>query len=310
MANVTRSPFLQAGDGGLLRFLLDARFAPGNVFFVQSTHSNAGNSAGKGQTPDAPLATLDYAVGLCTAGNGDLIILMPGHAETISSATGMALDVAGIKVIGLGWGALRPQFTFSATASICSITAANVWLENIRLISDVDNCVTAISLGASADGCVLKDVELQDGATNKEFLIGVAIAAACHDVTIDGLKFFGLAGGATDAIQLAGASDRLILRNSYIQGTFSDALLDFDAAASVGLMIHDNFLINRDSGAGLVFKGHATNTGFMCRNFVLGSKNNTETINTPGTMHFAENYGTDAVATSGILTPSTLTAWS
>lgn len=281
---------------------------PGNVWFVNSTAGTDG--AGYGRNPDAPFATLDYAIGNCTASNGDVIYVLPGHAETLATATALVLDVAGVKVIGLGWGTTKPVFTFGATDAILSITAPNCWVENIRLVGAIDNIVTGISLGALADGTTLKNIEIVDGAANKEFLIGVNVVAACHDVTIDGLKFFGLAGGGTGAIVFAGASDRSIVRNCYIQGTWSTALLDISGAASKGYFIHDNLLVNEDAGAGLVIKGHATNTGLVARNIVAGTKNNTETINTPGTLHFAENYGTDTVATSGILTPSTLTAWS
>jgi hypothetical protein len=300
--------FVRKQPGGFFA-VTDREFNPsGTVFWV---HSGTGtDGAGYGRNPDAPLATIDYAIGLCTASKGDVIFAMPGHAETLDAATDLVMDVAGVKVVGLGWGTLKPVLTFGATDAIVSITAANCWLENVRLLGNIDNIVTAISLGALADGAVLRNIEIVDGATNKEFLIGVAIVTACHDVTIDGLKFFGLAGGATAAISVAGASNNLIVRNCNIQGTFSTALIDAGNAASADIGVHDNFLVNRDAGAGLVFKGHATNTGFVCRNFVLGSKNNTETINTGGTLHFAENYGTDAVATSGILTPSTMTAWS
>lgn len=301
--------FVRQQPGGMFSVVNQA-VTTGNIWFVNSGSSTGADSVGYGQNPDAPFVTVDYAIGQCTASNGDIIYVLPGHAETLATATGLVLDVAGVKVIGLGYGANRPTFTFSTTDSIVSITAANCWLENVRLVGNVDNIVTAISLGASADGCTLKGIDIVDGATNKEFLVGVAIAAACHDVTIDGCRMFGLAGGATTCIVLAGAANNLIVRNCYLLGTFSTALISATAAASTNLVLHDNFLVNRDAGAGLVFLGHATNTGIMARNFVCGSKNNTETINTPGTMHFAENYGTDSVATSGILTPSTATAWS
>jgi hypothetical protein len=280
----------------------------GNIFFVDS--ATGVNAANGGFSPDAPLATIDYAVGLCTANKGDRIYVMPGHAETIATSTACVLDVAGIRIIGIGHGTLKPVLTFSATASILSITAANCWLENVRIVSDIDNCVTAISLGASADGSVLKDVTIVDGASNKEFLIGIAIAAACGDVIIDGLKVCGLAGGATSCIVTAGAADRLTIRDSVIMGTFSAAALDISVAASANLAVFNNKIVNRDTSAGLCFKGHATNTGFLWGNFVAGVKNNTETINTPGTLVCGENYGTDVAAASAILTPATPVAWS
>ncbi len=299
--------FVRRQPGGMLA-VTDREFNPsGTVFWV---HAGTGrDGAGYGRNPDAPVATLDYAVGLCTASKGDVIYLMPGHAETLAGATACVLDVAGVKVVGLGWGTLKPVLTLSATAAIVSITAANCWLENVRLVGAIDNIVTAISLGALADGAVLRGIEIVDGATNKEFLIGVAIAAACHDVTIDGLRFYGLAGGATGAIVAAGAANNLRVVNCFIAGTFSTALLDVSAAASSNLLIANNYLANRDAGAGLVIKGHATNTGIAAYNVLGGVKSNTETFNTPGTLMCFQNFGTDTAGTTGILTPSTLTAW-
>src|SRR4051812_41694686 len=99
----TKSPFVvEAAQGSFPAYLLDSRFCPGNVFWVQSTSANAGDSAGKGRSPGAPFATIDYAVGQCTAGQGDVILVLPGHVETVTAAAGVALDVAGVSVVGLG----------------------------------------------------------------------------------------------------------------------------------------------------------------------------------------------------------------
>lgn len=302
-----KSPLFSRVQPGGVFTITDESQTTGEIFFV---HSGTGtDSAGYGRNPDSPVATIDYAVGLCTASKGDRIYVMPGHAETLDAATDLVVDVAGVSIIGLGHGTLKPVLTYGATDAILSITAANCLVKNLRLLGNIDNIVNAITLGASADGAVLDGIEIVDGASNKEFLTGITITAACHDVTIQNCKTFGLGGGATTAVLNAGASDRLIFRNNIIQGTFSTALMDISGAASANMSIHDNYLMNRDTAAGLVIKGHATNTGFAVRNWLLGAKNNTETFNTPGTLHVAENYGTDVAAASGILTPSTLTAW-
>src|SRR5262245_489587 len=107
---ITRSPFLASrvyGHGDLI--IADARFGPANIFFVQSTHANAGDAANKGQTPDQPFATLDYAIGRCTADQGDVIIVLPGHVETVSAAGELDIDVAGITIVGVGSGSKQPK---------------------------------------------------------------------------------------------------------------------------------------------------------------------------------------------------------
>lgn len=299
--------FVNKTPGGLFA-VRDVAEAPGSVFYV---HSSTGtDAAGYGTNPQAPFASLDYAVGSCTLSKGDVIYCLPRHTETLTASVTVALDVSGTKVMGLGWGPLAPTFTYSTTDSIITISGANCWLENIRLVGDVDDIVKGINLTATADGTTLKNITIIDGAANKEFLIGVNITAACHNVTIDGMRMCGLGGGATSCIINAGASDNVIVRNCNLMGTWSGACLDFSGAASANLLIADNYLVNRDASNGIVIKGHATNTGLVARNFVCGSKSNTETINTPGTLHFAENYGTDASGIGALLTPAAITAWS
>src|SRR2546429_6146542 len=110
-----RSPFQQtrtdAGVGALI--LADGRFAPGNTFFVQSTNSNAGDSAGHGDSPDAPFSTINYAITKCTADQGDVIVVLPAHVETIVGAAGLALGTAGITILGVGSGRQRPKLNFT-----------------------------------------------------------------------------------------------------------------------------------------------------------------------------------------------------
>jgi hypothetical protein len=93
---------------------------PGKVFWVNGTTVLApgavGGSNGNDGSYRRPFATIDYAVGKCTANRGDIIMVMPGHSETISSATSLVFDVAGVAVIGLGTGSLRPDLNFSNTA--------------------------------------------------------------------------------------------------------------------------------------------------------------------------------------------------
>ena len=73
------------------------------------------------QEPDAPFLTLDYAVSQCTASKGNVVYLMPGHAETISSAA--LSHLGGCDRRGRGWswqGTKRATFTFltwTATSS-------------------------------------------------------------------------------------------------------------------------------------------------------------------------------------------------
>ncbi len=284
----------------------DQLLTTGNIYYV---HSGTGTDAGGyGVSPDKPCATLDYAVGLCTANKGDIIVLMAGHSESLIAATSAVLDVAGVRVVGQGRGTLRPLLTVStAAAATLSITAANVSVENVRLYSDYTGGITAgITVAATADGCHLKDIEMTEAANTKEWLIGISVAAACTDVVIDGLRYFSTAGGdTTSVIAAAGAADRLILRNCLIDCDASAAAVKLDAAASIFLQIVDNLLVQRDAAAGLGIAAHASSTGFARGNYICNLKDTVAGI-TGAALAFGDNYYSNAAgASAAILVPAT-----
>ena len=91
-------------NGVALRGVPVALPHPGKVFWVSSTVGLNGNKG----TYENPFQTIDFAVGRCRANKGDIIFVMPGHVETVTAAAGLDLDVAGITLVGLGNGNLRP----------------------------------------------------------------------------------------------------------------------------------------------------------------------------------------------------------
>jgi len=111
----------------------------GNVWFVDSGAGNAVDDVlSNGKTKDNPFATIDYAIGQCTANNGDVIYVMPGHQENVSSSGSIVPDVAGISIIGLGSGDDRPELTYivgtsnsSGFTSSIHVTGAGTKISNI-----------------------------------------------------------------------------------------------------------------------------------------------------------------------------------
>lgn len=103
----------------------------GSVFFVDSGAGS--DSAGYGTTSTKPYDTLDYALSQCTAANGDVIVIMPGHAETLTAA--QPIDVAGVTIVGLGNGDNRPIFTVTGQVPAINITSDDVTIANIKVYS-------------------------------------------------------------------------------------------------------------------------------------------------------------------------------
>ncbi len=97
-----------------------AQLTDGTVRYVDS---NASGGAISGFVPSDAYATVDAAINASLA--GDTIIVLEGHVETLADATSLVIDVAGLKIIGLGRGSRRPTFTMSAAGSNIPISAAD-----------------------------------------------------------------------------------------------------------------------------------------------------------------------------------------
>jgi hypothetical protein len=233
----------------------------GNVFWVDS---GAGSNGNKG-TFDRPFATLDYAVGKCTASNGDVIFLKPGHAETIASAGALDLDVAGITIVGLGTGTSRPTFTFATAISAdMDVDAADITVINCLFVNGINNLTAPIDVNAANFAMI--DCETRDNDTNfhcDDFIqtdanaSGLYIEGWIHDAR-------GGAAGAQTAISIVGGDDITIIPK-WIVGNFATACIENVTTAATNLQIFGsaNFpaYLRTSNSADVIVTCVATTTG-------------------------------------------------
>lgn len=210
---------------------------PGEIFWVNNSGvlpkgGRSGSDANNGDFFN-PLATLDAAIGLCTAGRNDIIMIMPGHAETVSTASGITADVSGVSIIGLGHGALRPTFTFSATAATIVVSAANVTIENIITTVSIDNVVSPIVVTGA--NCYLK-YEHKDASSTVEAIRAILTEATADNLTID-LVFTGVTGGnaGVNAVRLVGGNNVRVNVDYY--GIASTAVVEFLTTACTNVLV-------------------------------------------------------------------------
>ena len=110
------------------------------------------------------------AIDAATASAGDVIYVMPGHAETVSSATALAFNKSGISIIGLGNGDLRPTLTLdTATTTTIAVSAANISVEGIIFSANFADIVALFTIGAAKNFRVSK-CSIRETATNMNFL--------------------------------------------------------------------------------------------------------------------------------------------
>ena len=235
----------------------------GRTFYVGNGTVQYGGSAGSngnsGLSEREPWATLDYAIGQCTAVRGDTIRILPGHTETITAAAGVAMDVAGVCVIGAGQGTARPTFTFTTAAGASfDISANNCLIENLYFICNVGSQTAMVNI--TGTDCVVRGCEWLHGTGSNHALIGV-LATTATRLLFENNRMFGLTTGTAGAVMVAGAAafaitggDKLVIRNNVFSGRWTAAtvgVINVRTTATTNAVIRDNYIGNFTTSAAI-----------------------------------------------------------
>lgn len=226
-------------DAQFYHAIMAGATATGSVFYV---HSGTGtDGAAYGTTPDAPFASIDYAVGYCTASKGDVILVLPGHNEGITTAADIDLDVAGISVIGLGVGSLKPTIDFDAEAASFAIGADDVTVKNLRFRVSYNSVTVGLDVEAGNTGAQIIGCEFGFAETaTDEFDIALRINAGCDEAVIEDNYFDAGAQAAVAGISITGASDNVIIRGNRFTGNHTTAMINGITTLSTNVLIEKN----------------------------------------------------------------------
>lgn len=253
---ITRLKLPGVINGGVSQLGGGSLFTTGKVWYVSSTKGSAGNV---GTDPDFPLATLAGAQSAATASVGDIVVVLPGHAETLTAA--LTLSKAGVSYIGLGVGLNRPTITVNGAIDGINITGANVSLNNFVFPAPGTDDQTADINVAAAGASILNTYHIgSTTAKNKTDLI--TVASGGDDLVIDGMQAYNTVVDCVSAISLEAAVARPVIRNCNIQGTFSTAALMDEATATLAL-IEDCLFKNTKAATAVVTFGTGNSTGVM-----------------------------------------------
>lgn len=206
----------------------------GDVYWVHSS----GSTGNGGRDPSVPVSTLASAITLATAANGDVIYVMEGHAETVS--TGIAVDKSGVTIIGLGNGRNRPTFTGSVADDTLDITAANVTIQGLRFAAATT--VTGGAINVAAADCRILDCEFLQSTNDLE---EITVPDAGDRVEIAGCTFLVTGNGPDSAIRIESASnDGVWIHHNTFNGGSTTNVFDDGAirstVAHTNCRIHDN----------------------------------------------------------------------
>lgn len=171
-----------------------AHVTTGTMFFVDS---NTGSNSYDGRDSTKPFSTITYALGKCTANKGDIIYVMPSHVESAD----VNVSVAGVSIIGLGQGAIRPRLQLTVnTSSSLKISSCDVLIENLVITSSCEHLIHPVEV--LADDFTMLNCEWQQTESSQNPKCVVEVASSANSVTIRGLWACAMSTSAADGTGL------------------------------------------------------------------------------------------------------------
>jgi len=293
----------------------------GNVFFVRGNGTTVTEYDYDPPGLGARLnASINVALRQCVATRGDVVLVLPGHTETIGNDGDAWSNIkANVAIIGLGRGTARPTITFNHANAQLDIDVANVLIKNMVFKAAGPAGTTALTvanpLNVTAAGFQFVNNEAEVGVDADQLCTDfIKLSAAADDCLIAGNYIYGAtAAEITSVVTTTGAVDRLKIIGNTITAAVATAatgvLLDLDNAALLDNLILNNQLANKTASSKFVIDPHATSTGFVHGNVYHVNDSGTgpaslgfATFTT--TYRFGVNYCVTADSASAILCPA------
>lgn len=179
--------------------------------------------------------TLASAMTGCVANRGDVIVALPGYTETLTAVCSVAK--AGVSIVGVGQGNLRPTITVNAAVDGISLDAASTRLQGFNFAAPETDSATAM-VNITAAGCAVKDIRGIGSKTSKNFIDCITVATGADDLTIDGVQLFNTTVPVNSFLSIEAAVARLVVKNFYAFGDCVTAGI-IDAATATQILLQD-----------------------------------------------------------------------
>jgi hypothetical protein len=282
----------------------------GNIYFVDSGSSTGGTSAGFGSSPDAPFTTIDSAINQTTANNGDIIYVMAGHSETLTGASAITCDVAGVSIIGMGRGSDRPTLLLDAGASVSIVvSAANVYWENV--VFSAGHADITVAIDVSAANASFENCEWKENTTAENFLTSIrtsAVANACDGLSVTNSVATTVDTASVNFITVREDIDLLVMNDNFIElgVNNSNAVIGVASGKDVtSCRILRNYVYRLNTAGDLLIDSDTSdNSGIIAHNRIGHADTASEVlIDADGVRQF-DNLGTATNTASGYILPA------
>lgn len=138
------------------------------------------------------VTTLSAALKRCRSGMNDIVYVLPGDVQSISTADFASDLVAGTQIISCGTpgASNNPTWTWTATGSTFLLDVANVSIVGMNLNwAGIDNVAAPMTISAAGCSFVNNHVTLQSAAASAGCVQGLALAAGANQCKVLGNKF-------------------------------------------------------------------------------------------------------------------------
>ena len=213
-------------------------FTTGRVFVVaDSNNANANDIDALYQNQyDGTItrhSTIASAMDSVVANRNDIILVAPWHAETFTAQ--LDIDVAGVSVIGLGNGQLRPTLTINGAIDWVDISAANTRFENFIFAAPETDAQTA-AINVDAAGVTVKNVKITGSQTAKNIVDCITITANADDLVLEDITILNTTVAINSGISIEWAADNVTIRNvNIIAAVVAGGIIDWATATNLVL---------------------------------------------------------------------------
>ena len=283
-----------ASHGGHVYWVKEASAADFAQFY-QSHYEKYDNGS------QSVYSTWQEAVNACVANVGDVIYLSEGYTLTISDASGLDLNKAGVCTFGLGVGDSRPKITFdTADTADLDVGADDQLVDNVVFVNDVDGLNEPIDIEANVDRITFSNCEFRDDTASKQTDRWFQTAATNTGLQLINCKHVGSdTAGATSFITITGGSKHVI-KGLVSNGDFSAGNIELLTTLTGDLLIEDCTLENANAVDVNVEGNSLSSTGWI-RNcsMRLATDGQTTWVNNVGAITIFNSFGADNSGEAG-----------
>lgn len=233
-----------------------------------STHADILNAFGydrDGMSRVFPTLNSALADANVVASRGDVILVLPGYTQTISGAAGTTISKAGLSIIGLGKGSLRPTITFdTAITAQMIVSGANVTIKNVLFDFTGFDAITA-AISVTAADVAFEECEFITNTGTAGVVLGILTAATATRFRVERCRFTGPAtnSGTTTTAQIKHeVGVDYVIRGNYFTGKMTQAILN--ATTVLRGLIAENYFVVATGTKAIAME--ASSTPFISNN--------------------------------------------